>query len=112
MSVSSCSGEGQYGLIHYPDMHKKDGSKKSNQFGRYLGYRAESDYTHSSSSPMSVSSCSKTSALTPISTSMITSQGGSDSEVLYGVVKTPRRRVRREWISGKAITSPLSPFAK
>jgi len=130
--------EDQYGLIHYPDMDKKDACLKS--FRRKLGYHQEYEHTRPFSSPMSVSSSVKTSAPTSISASMITSQGASDSEgdmvkndmvvptrnfdkfqkrnscvfsdFLYGEVKTPRRRRKKEWLSGIGNKSSFSPFAK
>jgi len=130
--------EDQYGLIHYPDMDKKDVCQKSIEFGTKL--EQESEHIRSFSSPMSVSSSGKTSPPASISTAMITSQGTSDSEgdmvkndvvvstrdfgkfqkrnssvlpdVLYGEVKTPRGPRKREWLSGKAKKSSFSPFAK
>jgi len=80
----------QYGLIHYPDMDEKDGLKNNKFRKNILRYGQESEHTHAFLSPMSV----------------------SDSEVLHGEVKTPRRRMTRERLPGKAIISCLSPFAK
>jgi len=123
--------EDQYVLQNNQDMDKKDGFKKSIQFRKKLGYWQESDHTFSS--PMSI--LSPSSAPNSISTTMLMSPGASDSEGdmvksdvldvgkfqkrnscgfadLYGEVKTRRRRMKKEWLSGKQFTSSFSPFAK
>jgi len=132
--------EDQFGLIHYPDMDKKDARKKSITFRDRLGYRQESEHTRPFSSPMSVSSSGMTSAPTSSANSIITSQGGSDSEgdmvkdamlvstgdlgklqkgssrafldELFGELKTPTREMKMKWQRDEAVTSSFSPFAK
>jgi len=123
--------EDQYVLVNYLDMDKKGGFKKSIQFQKKLGYWQESDHTFSSR----MSILSPSSAPNSISATMLMSPGTSDSEGdmvkndvrdvgkfqkrnscgladLYGEVKTRRRRMKKEWLSGKKFTSSFSPFAK
>jgi len=132
--------EDQHGLIHYPDIVKKNGNKKSFNFRIKRGCRRESEHTRPTSSPMSVSSSCWNSAPTSIANSMTTSQGGSDSEgdVVKDIVvvstidlgksqkrngcvfseglleefTTPRRQNKMKWVPDKPISSSLSPLAK
>jgi len=124
-----CGVEDRHYFSHYPDMDKKDGYKKSIQFRNWPGYRQESDDICSFPGPMLMSSLSGgESSLNSISSTILKSQGASDSEDdivkkdvldvgqfqnrnscvfadLHGEVKIPR-------LSDKPFTSSLSPFAK
>jgi len=124
--------ENEYGL-YYTDVDEKDGSEKSIQFRKKLGYQEESEDTLLLSCPSCSSSSVNASDLNSTSTAILMSQLTSDSEDdmmrndlldfdldfdkfqkpnscafldLYGGVK------EREWLSGKPFTSTLSPFAK
>jgi len=72
--------EDQYGLVHYPEVEKDSRAKKRFELLGKLLHKLESGYYLSCSSPMSESSPDKTSGPNSSPTSMITSQGGSDSE--------------------------------
>jgi len=130
--------EDEYGL-HYTDVDEKDSSEKSIQFREKLGYLEESENTLLLSCASCSSSSVNASDQNSTSTAILMSQLTSDSEDdmmrndlldfdldfdkfqernscafvdLYGEVKAPRRRIKREWLSGRPFTSTLSPFAK
>jgi len=127
--------EDQYGLIHYPKIDQKDGCKKCIKIPKKHGYQQESEHARTFCSPMSVSSFGKGSPPTSSATSMITSQGGSDSEDdmvksvlgiskgdlakvdkrnpgVFGEFETPTKQMTMKWLPDKATASPFSPFAK
>jgi len=111
-----------------------NGCKKI-RISRRRGYRQESEHARSFSSPMSVSSFGKNSPPTSDATSLIRSQGGSDSEDemvksvlgisksdlaevdkrnpgVFGEFTTPRKQMKMKWLPDQAISSTFSPFAK
>jgi len=126
--------ENQNGLIHYPRMDRNHRCK-SIRIPRRYGYRQESEHARSFWSPMSVSSFGKNSPPTSSATSLITSQGGSDSEEdmvksvlgisksdlaevdkqnpgVFGEFKTPRKQMSMKWLPDEVISNPFSPFGK
>jgi len=131
--------EDQYGLVHYPKIENyRRANKRLNLLCKLL-YRFESEYCRHRPSPMSVSSQGKTSPATSSGRSLITSQGGSDSECdmlkkvevvsrseksnvqkqnscvfqpgVLGELRTSRRELKMTSFPDKASTSVLSPLA-
>jgi len=122
--------EDQYGLIHYPDMDKKDAYNKGITFGEKPRYRQEFENTRHLSSPMSTSSSGMTSAPTSSAcesdsegdvakNAMVLSEFNlgkfqkrsslAFSEDLFGELLTTTRQMRP---LDEAISSSFSPFAK
>jgi len=125
--------EDQFGLIHYPDMDKKVGNKKSITFREKLRYWQDFENTHLLSSPMSMSSSGMTSAPTSSAcesdseddvakNAMVVSAGHlgkfkkrssrAFSEDLFEELMTPAREMKMNGPLDDAIRSSFSPFAK
>jgi len=111
--------EDQFGLIHYPNMDKNDGCKKSFTSREQFGYKLEFENNSPILSPASALSSGMTSVLTSsdfasdsegemVNNAMLLSASSMFLDDIVGEFKTPKMNHRQ---ADKA-SSSLSPFAK